>query len=57
MHKNIFINQLEKINIIKNYKSFLEKIKKLIFYMIKIEKNSIIKLKIYCLNCVVEKNK
>ena len=39
---------------VKNYKRFLNKIKKLKLYLIKLNKNDIIKNKIYLSNCIIK---
>ena len=39
----------------KNWKQFLKKIKKLKFYIIKFNENSIIKNKKYFLNCIIDR--
>ena len=55
-HKDIFIDRHEQINIIKDYKNFLRKIKVLNPYIVKFNKFCIIKPKIYLLDCIVGKD-
>ena len=52
----MFINRHEQSNIIKNYKVFFNKIKKLKPYIIEFDKDSIIKYKVYFSNCIVKGN-
>ena len=47
VYKNIFINEHEQSNVMEDHKIFLEKMKKLKLYMVKLEKNGVIKKKIY----------
>lgn len=56
IYKDMFINRHEQSNIIKNYKVFFNKIKKLKPYIIEFDKDSIIKYKVYFSNCIVKGN-
>lgn len=56
MHKDLFINKYKKLNIFKNYKIFLNKMKELKLYKVEFDKNSAVKPKTYFSNCVFEGN-
>lgn len=53
MHKDIFINWHEQVDIVKDYKNFFKWRKELKLYIIKFEKNNILRPKIYPANCTV----
>lgn len=53
IYKNIFIDKYKQSNIIKVYKIFWNKIKKLKLYIVKFNKNNIIKPKIYSSNYAI----
>lgn len=51
----MFINGHKQSDFIKDCKNFLKKIEELKTYIVKFEKNGIMKAKIYFFNCKVEK--
>lgn len=51
MHKDAFINEYKRSNVIKDCENFLKKIEELKPYMIKFKKNVVIKTKIYIFDC------
>lgn len=53
----MFINKYKKFDIVKDYISFLKKIKNLKLYIIKFNKNSIIKLKIFIFDYIIDSEK
>lgn len=56
IYKNVFIDKYKQSNVIEDSKIFLNKIKKLKLYIIKFDRNNIIKPKIYLLDCIVKSN-
>lgn len=55
IYKDIFLDKYKQSDMVEDYINFLKKIKKLKLYMIKFNKNDIIKLKIYFFNYIVKK--
>lgn len=53
----MFIDRHKQSDIIKDYKNFSKKIKKLKLYIIEFEKDDIIKKNIYLLDCIVKSEK
>lgn len=56
MRKNVFINKLECLNVVKDWKIFLIIMENFKSYIIKFEKNDKIKPKIYLLDCAFGKS-
>lgn len=56
VYKNVFINGYEQLDIIEDYKIFLNKIEKLKPYIIKFDENSLIKPKVYLLDYAIGDN-
>lgn len=56
IHKDIFINKYEQLDINKDCKVFIKKMKELKSYIMEFNKNDAMKLKIYPSNCIVKGN-
>lgn len=52
----MFINGHERLDIVKDYKAFLKKMKELKLYIIEFNENDAMKPKIYLLNCTIRVN-
>lgn len=55
VYKNVFVDKHKWSNVIKNCRNFVRKIERLKPYMIKVDKNDIIKSKIYYFNWKIKK--
>lgn len=56
MYKEIFINEYKQSNVMKDYKNFLIKIEEFKSYMIKFEKNKIIKSNVYLSDYAIKRD-
>lgn len=56
LHKDVFIDRYKQLNIVEDYKVFLNKIKEFKPWIIKFNKNDIIKFKTYLSDYIVEDN-
>lgn len=56
VYRNTFIDRYKQLNIVKNHKVFLNGKKEIKFYIIKFDKNNIIRPKVYLLYCKIKYN-
>lgn len=54
MHKNVFINDYKELDIVKDYNILLKKMKKFKLYLVKFNKDDVIKTKIYLSNYIIK---
>lgn len=52
----MFINRYKRLDVIEDYKVFLEKMKELKFYIVEFNKNDIMKSKVYFLDYAIRDN-
>lgn len=57
LYKDIFVNGHEQSNIVNNCKNFLKKIEEFKPYVMKFEKDDIMKLKVYPSSCIIKEDK
>ena len=56
MHKDIFVDGHERLDVVEDCKNFLQKMEELKPYIVEFEENGAIKPKIYLSDCVISGN-